>query len=316
MLTHFFAGGLQLLAPTVIPPPTVIGTLLRRVNWLDNSNAETLYGAWIYPLGGVIPSPLPNTPDVTGPANSTSMDFGPYDDGTQKIIYIAAGIALGGGLYQWSPEDGIQVDFFALSAPAAPSITSLVKNPTFPTTNFDVTWSWSGSEATIQRFIVRWRVNGSGDPYSTQNVSKTLRAETISGLVAGTTYEVQVGAQNSAGTTYSSSSTVTLDSATVPATPTFHSVTWTGAAWTLLFTQNDAADVEIWPEYRVSPSTTWLQPDVSLRFQYSNGGPKTWNDLLNSIPGPPNAGETWEWRMRAKRDGLFSPYSGTVSDTI
>ena len=83
-------------------------------------------------------------------------------------------------------------------APAAPSVLPISGS----TTSLDVMWSAPGNTGrpSITGYSIQYR-EGSSGPWTSggSNLSSTLRSTTISGLSAGTAYEVQVRATNDEG---------------------------------------------------------------------------------------------------------------------
>ena len=105
----------------------------------------------------------------------------------------------------------------APSTPSAPSVSQVDQD--------SLSASWS-SVTGATSYNVRWRVSGSGDSWSSGTSSGTSRS--INGLMASTTYEVQIQAVNSGGTSgWSSSGTGTTaapPAVVAPATPSAPSV--------------------------------------------------------------------------------------------
>ena len=78
----------------------------------------------------------------------------------------------------------------------APTVTP---DPTNPNTRLNVSWAAPSGTATITAYNIQYRVKDTGS-YRDASYSGTVRSHTLTGLNPGTTYQVQVRAQSSAGT--------------------------------------------------------------------------------------------------------------------
>ena len=94
-------------------------------------------------------------------------------------------------------------DLTAPATPAAPTIEVLSSH------SLGVAWvAPDDGGSAITGYTLRWRVNGSGDAYST--VTTALLSRALGGILEGTEYEVNVRATNAEGnSSYSPSATAT-----------------------------------------------------------------------------------------------------------
>lgn len=110
-----------------------------------------------------------------------------------------------------------------ITAPAAPStgtVTAGIDNSTGATIGFnaflDISWS-AVSDSTLRGYRIRFRKNGSSDPYSYVNSPGTGTTFRLNGLAIGTTYEVSIASYDELNNT--SSSYTSIGTATATGTP-------------------------------------------------------------------------------------------------
>ncbi len=109
--------------------------------------------------------------------------------------------------------------------PAAPATPSVAQNSAAPETSLDVSWTAPGmaGKPAISGYDVRYKKN-SDATWTSHSFSGTGTSTTLSGLTAGTSYDVQVQARNDEGASGWSASgsgkTKGVVTTTVPTTPT------------------------------------------------------------------------------------------------
>ena len=117
-----------------------------------------------------------------------------------------------------------------------PDAPNLAQNATNPTTALDVSWTAPSTAGTINDYDVQYRANGTSTwtEWNSTNTSTTTSA-TITGLTAGTEYEVQVRA----------SITGEGDGA------------WSDSAFTRYVAENSAADANVGAKINVNATDFW-----------------------------------------------------------
>lgn len=122
--------------------------------------------------------------------------------------------------YSVSPTPAVVIDTIAPSAPGSGSLTAGIDNSSGATIGFnayvDVSWS-AVSDSTLRGYRLRFRRDGSSDPYSYVDSPGTGTSFRLSGLAIGTTYEIAVASYDEINNT--SSSYTSLGTATATGTP-------------------------------------------------------------------------------------------------
>jgi hypothetical protein len=110
-----------------------------------------------------------------------------WDNGVTGSVYSNA-VAV-------TPTAAVTVDSTAPSAPASGSVTAGIDNSTGATIGFnayiDISWS-AVSDATLKGYRIRFRENGTSNPYSYVDSPGTGTTFRLTGLSIGTTYEVGI----------------------------------------------------------------------------------------------------------------------------
>ena len=135
-----------------------------------------------------------------------------FDDGGLTGSYSTA-IAV-------TPSSPVSVDTTGPSAPSSGSLTSGIDNSTGATIGFNafVDISWSAiSDSTLRGYRIRFRENGTSNPYSYVDSPGTGTSFRLNGLAIGTTYEVAIASYDEFNNT--SSSYTSLGTATATGTP-------------------------------------------------------------------------------------------------
>lgn len=119
-----------------------------------------------------------------------------------------------------SPVAPFVVDTTAPSAPTTGTLTAGIDNSSGATIGFnafiDITWN-AVSDSTLRGYRIRFRKNGSSDPYSYVDSPGTGTSYRLNGLAIGTTYEVAVASYDELNNT--SSSYTSIGTATATGTP-------------------------------------------------------------------------------------------------
>ena len=122
--------------------------------------------------------------------------------------------------YAVTPTPAVVVDTIAPSAPGSGSLTAGIDNSSGATIGFnayvDVSWT-AVSDSTLRGYRLRFRRDGSSDPYSYVDSPGTGTSFRLSGLAIGTTYEIAVASYDEINNT--SSSYTSLGTATATGTP-------------------------------------------------------------------------------------------------
>lgn len=131
-----------------------------------------------------------------------------------------------GGQSTFSTERGVAtiapltVDVIAPSAPTGGTVTAGIDNSAGATIGFnayvDITWN-AVSDSTLRGYRIRFRKNGSSDPYSYVDSPGTGTTFRLNGLAIGTTYEVAIASYDELNNT--SSSYTSIGTATATGTP-------------------------------------------------------------------------------------------------
>jgi subtilisin family serine protease len=267
------AGATPPATPTGLAASNVTATSFS-LSWNASSGA-TSYDVQIRPQGGTW-----NTYNVT----STSYNAAGLNSSTTYEAQVRAKNSAGNSSYC-----------------SAISVTTLTAIPSVPTglnssniTTNSATLSWNASSGATSYDV---QIRPQGGTWSTYNVTSTSYNAT--GLNSSTTYEAQVRAKNSAGSSnYSSAiSLTTLDA--VPSVPT-------GLSSTSITTNSATLS---W-----SASSGATSYDVQLRPQ--GGSWNTYNVTTNSYNASNLASNTiYEWQVRAKNSTGASNYSTLASFT-
>lgn len=119
-----------------------------------------------------------------------------------------------------TPTNPVTVDNIAPSAPASGSVSAGVDNSTGATIGFNayLSISWSAvSDSTLRGYRIRFRENGTSNPYSYVDSPGTGTTFRLNGLSIGTTYEVAIASYDEYNNT--SSSYTSLGTAIASGTP-------------------------------------------------------------------------------------------------
>ncbi len=177
-------------APTGVTVAVASGTSLD-VSWVaptENGGAEITGYSVQYRDENANPSDWTSvTPTVTG----TETTITELTTGTGYFIQVAAINSVGTGTYS-EERAGTPA-----TAPGRPTIIVTVASATSLTASWE-TPTDNGAE--ILGFDLRHRVSDSGlEGWTDMRVSRSVNAETITSLVAGTSYDIQVRARNAIG---------------------------------------------------------------------------------------------------------------------
>jgi len=135
-----------------------------------------------------------------------------FDDGGLTGSYSTA-VAV-------TPSSPVSIDTTGPSAPSSGSLTAGIDNSTGATIGFNafVDISWSAiSDSTLRGYRIRFRENGSSNPYSYVDSPGTGTSFRLNGLAIGTTYEISVASYDEFNNV--SSSYTSLGTAVATGTP-------------------------------------------------------------------------------------------------
>jgi len=219
-----------------------------------------------------------------------------------------------GSLPTLSPCSGA-VQAFYTGTPAAPT------NLAVTGTGADyISLSWQDNANNEQDYVVRWRVSGASSWTQSAPLAANTTSYTVTGLQAGTTYDLQVAARNSAGE--GASQVVQASTAQLPpAAPTNLTVTGVGADYISLSWQDNASNEQDYVvEWRVTGTTSWTQsaPLAANTTSYTVTGlqPSTSYDLR--VAARNSAGSSYSGIITfatASQFGYLLPQSATASAT-
>ena len=199
-------------APSAPPAPTLTaGDRQLEVRWSapssDGGAAIDDYDVRYRTSGGS----WRHLPDAVKSTAATATIMG-LMNGTPYEVQVRAGNSAGDG--PWSSSARGTPTASAPSAPPAPSLAAGDRQ-------LEVRWSAPSSDggAAIDDYDVRYRTSGGSWRHLSDAVKSTATTATITGLMNGTPYEVQVGAGNSAGDGPWSSSARGTPTASAPSAP-------------------------------------------------------------------------------------------------
>ena len=146
---------------------------------------------------------------------------------TSDTYYVKLRAASKKGIYSaFSSEHAVTtvapliVDIIGPSAPSGGTVTAGIDNSAGATIGFnafvDISWN-AVSDTTLRGYRIRFRKNGSTDPYSYVDSPGTGTTFRLNGLAIGTTYEVAIASYDELNNT--SSSYTSIGTATATGTP-------------------------------------------------------------------------------------------------
>lgn len=122
--------------------------------------------------------------------------------------------------YKVTPTNPVSADNIPPDAPASGSVTAGIDNSTGATIGFnayvDISWS-AVSDATLKGYRIRFRENGTSNPYSYVDSPGTGTSFRLNGLSIGTTYQIGIASYDEFNNT--SSSYTSIGTATASGTP-------------------------------------------------------------------------------------------------
>lgn len=191
-------------ATTSLPAPTIIVSAVSGGYTVSYTTpSSTTYPNYSYINIEEVESSAGSDPGAgygvvfSGVANPIVMS---RSTGTQRWVRARFYSKLGlpgpyGTAYAITPTPAVVIDSTAPSAPASGSVTAGIDTSSGSTVGFnaylDISWS-AVSDATLKGYRIRFRKNGSSDPYSYVDSPGTGTTFRLNGLSIGVTYEVGV----------------------------------------------------------------------------------------------------------------------------
>jgi hypothetical protein len=190
--------------------------------------------------------------DLGSPITSRSMTVTGLVANTTYDFQVVATNALGSAT---SPV--LATSTLTLGVP--PSAPGNLTPSTIGQTQFTITWQPSSGSTPIT-YQTQYRVAGA-TPWTNWGAPISQNSTIIAGLAAGTSYDVQIIASNSAGSATSNIQRVTTATAVVapgaPGTPTAGAITSTSIVWSWTASGSGTAPITYQPQFRVSGASTF-----------------------------------------------------------
>ena len=281
-------------APSTPAAPTLTATTTTiTATWIAPANggsAITSYDVRYRPTGNAT---WTNVSDVV----ATTTTISNLSPGTTYQVQVRATNSAGDSSYSTSGTGSTSAA--APSAPSAPTVT------TASSTTLSVSWSAPvANGSTITSYDIRWRAQGGSSWTDISNIAG--RSTTVTGLMGGTTYEVQVRATNGVGDSgYSASGTATtsVGAPSTPAAPDVTALTFTSVTVVWVAPANNGAPIA---DYDVR----WRRQGT-FSWTYINNIPATTTTISDL-----SMGATYDVQVRATNSAGNSSYSTTGSITI
>ncbi|MGR3912943.1 MAG: fibronectin type III domain-containing protein, partial [Gammaproteobacteria bacterium] len=267
-----------------------------RARWSRGADSTN----WTDPAGSV----------VTGGASARAHTITGLSNGVTYAVQIAAENSRGAG--DWSASQNHAPRAVAPGAPQ--SVTSAISSG-----RLEMAWDAPANDggAPISDYKVRWKTDGASawiNTGGTDGVSAGAgdRAHTISGLINGTLYEVQIAAANSAGTGAWSASHRN-NPATPPGAPTGLGVTSSAGLLNLAWTAPSNTGGDAITGYAVrwaegAGSSAWLNPPGA-------GGNRTRSTSNNFALGNLKGGTVYEIQVAAVNDAGRGGWTASARGT-